>query len=72
VRELYKRYTPLFGVLLLIVVAFLIVLFRGGNTGQAVVGLSHLFLLAVVLLVGTARINPQDLSLPTEHHKRIG
>mgnify|MGYP003385761191 CR=1 FL=1 len=55
-RELYKRYTPLLGVLLLIVVAFLIVLFRNGNTGQAVVGLSHLFLLAVVLLVGTATV----------------
>ncbi len=55
-KELYKRYTPLFGVLLLIVAAFLIVLFRGGNTGQAAVGLSHLFLLAVVLLVGTATV----------------
>lgn len=55
-KELYKRYTPLLGVLLLIVVAFLIVLFRNGNSGQAVVGLSHLFLLAVVLLVGTATV----------------
>ncbi|MBY0428645.1 MAG: PAS-domain containing protein, partial [Alphaproteobacteria bacterium] len=42
--------------LLLIVVAFLIVLFRGGNAGQAGVGVLHLFLLAVVLLVGTATV----------------
>ncbi|NDE91271.1 MAG: PAS domain-containing protein, partial [Alphaproteobacteria bacterium] len=47
---------PLFAVLLLIVVAFLIVLFRNGSAGQAAVGLSHFFLLAVVLLVGTATV----------------
>ncbi len=55
-KELYKRYTPLLGVLLLIVVAFLIVLFRGGHAGYAAVGISHLFLLAVVLVVGTASV----------------
>lgn len=55
-RDLYRRYLPLLGVLLLIVAAFLFVLLRGAGAGQAVVGMTHLFLLAVVLVIGTATI----------------
>jgi signal transduction histidine kinase len=53
---LYRRYLVLLGVLLLIVAAFLLVLFRGHTSGQAVVGMSHFILLGVLLVVGTATI----------------
>jgi signal transduction histidine kinase len=56
VRDLYRRYVPLFGMLLLIVVAFLYVLFGGHNPGQAAVGLTHLALLAVLLVIGTVTV----------------
>lgn len=55
-HELYRRYLLLLAILTLIVAGFLFVLFRGHTPDQAVVGLSHFFLLGVLLVVGTVTL----------------